>query len=216
MTGKPKRVSKYAKTREEAVKLLNQMSFMNDTSPNNFTRVTLGDWLDLCLEVYMKNTIKQSTYLSYESYIRVHLKPALGDVVLQELTPRMLQLFYNYKAESEGLSAKTIVNLNLFLHRALKFAVAEGYINSNPASSVNLPSGGRPQITILTRDEQMCLIQGSYAFLKAQETGHPVELCCAIGDDTVDGRPYSEIVEICRDYIRSVGGFEKFAEWGLV
>ena len=162
MTGKPKRVSKYAKTREEAVKLLNQMSFMNDTSPNNFTRVTLGDWLDLCLEVYMKNTIKQSTYLSYESYIRVHLKPALGDVVLQELTPRMLQLFYNYKAESEGLSAKTIVNLNLFLHRALKFAVAEGYINSNPASSVNLPSGGRPQITILTRDEQMCLIQGSY------------------------------------------------------
>lgn len=129
MTGKPKRVSKYAKTREEAVKLLNQMSFMNDTSPNNFTRVTLGDWLDLCLEVYMKNTIKQSTYLSYESYIRVHLKPVLGDVVLQELTPRMLQLFYNYKAESEGLSAKTIVNLNLFLHRALKFAVAEGYIN---------------------------------------------------------------------------------------
>ena len=113
MTGKPKRVSKYAKTREEAVKLLNQMSFMNDTSPNNFTRVTLGDWLDLCLEVYMKNTIKQSTYLSYESYIRVHLKPALGDVVLQELTPRMLQLFYNYKAESEGLSAKTIVNLIL-------------------------------------------------------------------------------------------------------
>lgn len=42
MTGKPKRVSKYAKTREEAVKLLNQMSFLNDTSPNNFTRVTLG------------------------------------------------------------------------------------------------------------------------------------------------------------------------------
>lgn len=55
-----------------------------------------------------------------------------------------------------------------------------------------------------------------YAFLKAQETGQPVELCCAIGDDTVDGRPYAEIVEICRNYIRSVGGFEKFAEWGLV
>ena len=55
-----------------------------------------------------------------------------------------------------------------------------------------------------------------YAFLKAQETGQPVELCCAIGDDTVDGRPYAEIVEICRNYIHSFGGFEKFAEWGLV
>ncbi len=55
-----------------------------------------------------------------------------------------------------------------------------------------------------------------YAWLKAQETGKPVELSCAIGDDTLDGKPYAEIVEIARKYIRSVGGFEKFAEWGLV
>ncbi len=55
-----------------------------------------------------------------------------------------------------------------------------------------------------------------YAFLKAQETGSPVELCCAIGDDTIDGKPYAEIVEIARDYITKCGGFEKFAEWGLV
>lgn len=55
-----------------------------------------------------------------------------------------------------------------------------------------------------------------YAFLKAQETGKPVMLCCAIGDDTVDGRPYAEIVEIAQNYIHSVGGFERFAEWGLV
>lgn len=54
-----------------------------------------------------------------------------------------------------------------------------------------------------------------YAFLKAQETGKPVELCCAIGDTEIDGKPYSEIVEIAREYIKSVGGFEKFAEWGL-
>lgn len=55
-----------------------------------------------------------------------------------------------------------------------------------------------------------------YAFLKAQETGKSVTLCCAIGDSTVDGRPYSEIVEIAQNYIRNLGGFEKFAEWGLV
>ena len=54
-----------------------------------------------------------------------------------------------------------------------------------------------------------------HAFLKAQRTGEPVELSCAIGDDTVDGLPYSEIVEEAREYIRSVGGFEAFAEWGL-
>lgn len=54
-----------------------------------------------------------------------------------------------------------------------------------------------------------------YAFKKAQETGQVVSLCCAIGDDTIDGKPYSEIVEEAREYINSLGGFEKFAEWGL-
>ncbi len=55
-----------------------------------------------------------------------------------------------------------------------------------------------------------------YAFLKAQKTGKPVELCCAIGDTEIDGKPYSEIVEIARNYIKGLGGFEKFAQWGLV
>ena len=54
-----------------------------------------------------------------------------------------------------------------------------------------------------------------YAFLKAQKTGKPVEICCAIRDDRIDSRPYAEIVEIAREYIQSIGGFEKFAEWGL-
>lgn len=55
-----------------------------------------------------------------------------------------------------------------------------------------------------------------YAFLKAQETGTVVELCCAIGDEYIDNRPYEEIVEIAREFIFDLGGFEKFAEWGLV
>ena len=54
-----------------------------------------------------------------------------------------------------------------------------------------------------------------YAFLKAQQTGKEIKLSCAIGDDKIDGKPYSEIVDIARRYINSVGGFEKFAEWGL-
>lgn len=55
-----------------------------------------------------------------------------------------------------------------------------------------------------------------HAFLKAQKTGQPVELSCAIGDDTVDGVPYQDIVNEAREFIASLGGFEKFAEWGLI
>ena len=55
-----------------------------------------------------------------------------------------------------------------------------------------------------------------WAWLKAQETGQPVEVCCAISDESVAGVPYSEMVENAREYISSLGGFEKFAEWGLL
>lgn len=54
-----------------------------------------------------------------------------------------------------------------------------------------------------------------YAFMRAQEKGKVVELSCAIGDEQVDGKEYSEIVSIAKDYIDSIGGFEKLAEWGL-
>ena len=55
-----------------------------------------------------------------------------------------------------------------------------------------------------------------WAWLKAQKTGKPVEVCCAIGDDHIGDVPFGEIVETAREYINSIGGFEKFAEWGLL
>lgn len=55
-----------------------------------------------------------------------------------------------------------------------------------------------------------------YAHLKAQEKQEIVQISCAIGDDTVDGLQYEQIVEIARNYVKEVGGFEKLAEWGLV
>ena len=82
-------------------------------------------------------------------------------------------------------------------------------LGSDMAQSV---SGGGVQGKDLSKADVSVNI---YAFLKAQETGKPVELFCAIGDTEIDGKPYSEIVEIARQYIKQVGGFEKFAEWGL-
>ena len=53
-----------------------------------------------------------------------------------------------------------------------------------------------------------------WAFLRSQKVGRPVEVYCSIGDEMVFGHPYSSIVATARDYIKSIGGFEKFAEWG--
>lgn len=59
----------------------------------------------------------------------------------------------------------------------------------------------------------------------AQLYHQPVEASCAIGDTLIefmriDGSrvavPYEQVVRDARDYINSLGGFEKFAEWGLI
>ncbi len=82
-------------------------------------------------------------------------------------------------------------------------------LGSDMAQSV---SGGGMQGKDLSKADVSVNI---YAFLKAQKTGKKVELFCAIGDETIDGKPYREIVEIARNYIDGIGGFERFAEWGL-
>lgn len=55
-----------------------------------------------------------------------------------------------------------------------------------------------------------------YAWLQAQEKGCDVQYSCAIGDESIDGIPYPEIVETARKFISDLGGFERFAEWGLI
>ena len=62
-----------------------------------------------------------------------------------------------------------------------------------------------------------------YCFEKAQETKQIVTAFCAIGDTKVRVNigdkskliDYKDIVEFAKNYIERVGGFEKFAEWGL-
>lgn len=55
-----------------------------------------------------------------------------------------------------------------------------------------------------------------YAHILANQLGRPVEMCCSIGDECVGAVPYRRIVEVARGYIEERGGFEGFAEWGLI
>ena len=55
-----------------------------------------------------------------------------------------------------------------------------------------------------------------FAWHMAKKLNRTVEMHCAIGDRSIDGIPYSVIVEFARNYIEHLGGFEKFAEWGLI
>lgn len=83
---------------------------------------------------------------------------------LKDLTARTLQDFYNYKLTEEGLSPKTIANMHRCLHKALNQAVLEHYLTFNPCDAVVLPRNEKPQIEVLTPDEQKRLMHTSYQF----------------------------------------------------
>lgn len=163
-TGKSKRISRYAKTKSEAVKILHELEYqihhMKQIDP---TSTTLVEWLSYWLETYKMNSLKQSTYVSYRGYIEKHVATAFPFMKLKDLTARDLQEFYNYKI-ANGLSPKTILNIHRCLHEALKQAVLEHYLIFNPSDAVVLPKHEKPEIQILTREEQARLIQTSYQF----------------------------------------------------
>lgn len=161
-TGQPIRISRYAPTEEEAIRELHQLYLMVGSHKLHNRNITLGDWLDLWMEVYMKHNLKQSTYTSYETFAKRHFKPAIGHIRLVDITSQLLQQFYNYKMDVEHLSPKTITNMNLYLHKALDQAYKENIIPANPASALNLPRAKRPDVEILIRDEQAALVRASY------------------------------------------------------
>ena len=55
-----------------------------------------------------------------------------------------------------------------------------------------------------------------FCWLMAQEFNQTIECNCAIGDEKIGIFSFKEIVNIARKYINHIGGFEKFAEWGLI
>ena len=125
------------------------------------TLTTLLDWMRFWLETYKKHNLKQSTYASYRGYIEKHIALAFPKMKLKDVTARDLQEFYNFKTMN-GLSAKTIQNIHRCLHEALKQAVLELYIPFNPSEAIVLPKCEKPEIEILTHEEQNQLIQASY------------------------------------------------------
>lgn len=162
-TGEKKRISKYAKGRQEAQDKLLELQHAQKIGtcvlPSN---VTLGDWMDTWLAQYVKGHNKPKTYGDYECLIRIHIKPsAVGKTPLKDIKPRNLQTFYNHKSSSKALNGKgellsplTVRKIHAIIHKALDQAIFDGLLPSNPANGVKLPHHEKKDMRVLTSDEQ--------------------------------------------------------------
>jgi integrase len=124
------------------------------------TKTTFGEYLTHWLATYAKHNVRPTTYRSYEQLIRLHVKPALGSVKLQKLTPIQLQAFYSDKLTSGrldgkdgGLSARTVLHLHAVVREALHQAVRWQLVTRNIADAVEPPRAKRAQISTWERDD---------------------------------------------------------------
>ena len=114
-------------------------------------RQTVGQYLVSWLET-VKPTREESTWVTHESYVRVHFIPVLGRLPLVKLTPQRIQAFYA-RLLSEGLSGTTVNHMHGSLHKALDAAVRLGLVARNAAELVDVPRMEPHDIHPLNREQ---------------------------------------------------------------
>lgn len=166
-TGKLIQRSVYGKTQKEVRQKLKEiLADLDEGTYVEPTSMTVGEWLDIWLKEYTVN-IRPATKGAYEEHVRVHLKPNLGKIKLNQLTPHQIQRAYNELLRARGLSAKSVKNIHGVLHRALERAKVVGYLKTNPSDSAVIP---KVEKTPLKTMEDTDVAD----FLKAIQ-GHPFE-----------------------------------------
>lgn len=170
--GLPKTKNVLAKTKGECEeKLAGLKAIVGKPAPAKAKPdMPFGDWISFWYETYRKPAVRPSTQRCYEGFIRLYIKPQLGQIPLNKLTASDLQQFYVWmkkngrsrdrEVKGAGLSDNMLQNCHSLCCRALQKAVDEGLIPRNPAVNAKLPSGHREEMKILTREEmQRVLIQ---------------------------------------------------------
>ena len=97
------------------------------------SRITVGEWLDDWVETGIAPPrCTANTYLLYLGIIKNHLKPSLGSIRLQHLTPLHIERYY----KELDLSQATVRVHHGLLGNALKAAVDSGMLRQNVAKRV--------------------------------------------------------------------------------
>ena len=121
------------------------------------TATTVADLLDRWFET-VSSTIRETTAEGYRTYVRAYLKPHLGGIRLQDLTPEHVQAAYAALLEQGGkqgrpLSRRTVHHAHRTLDQAMEYALRANLIARNPCDVVTAPRFDRREIRVLEPGE---------------------------------------------------------------
>ena len=149
----------YGKTRKETSEKLNRAieELRDNRFINKSDNPTVEQWCHEWLWSYKRNSVKQKTFDQYETILRTHIIPDIGDIRLADLKTMHIQRIIN-KMHDSGLSHRTIEVMKIVIHAALKQAQRNKLVSENVCENVVLPRKQPKHIRVLNEDEQTKLI----------------------------------------------------------
>jgi integrase len=163
LNGRRSRKHFYGRTRREVQgKLTEALRDHQLGLPVQMEKQTVKQYLTRWLEDIVRRKNRPATYRSYEQLVRVHIVPAVGDVLLTKVTTQQVRAMLNEKQDS-GLSSRTVQYLHAILRKALNVAWKDQVVARNVAALIDPPRVAAKEVQPLTTNE-------ARAFLKAVET----------------------------------------------
>ena len=138
---------------------------------------TLGDWLELWMDFEIEPRRAETTVNGYRNIIRNHMLPALGAVRLADLSPGLINGYYQWLASQKGLSPNTIRKHHVLLHTALKSAYRQGALSTNPADRAPPPPPTTTDVLYYTPANLSRLLRE----VEGLPLELPVKLACHLG-----------------------------------
>lgn len=133
-SGSPIRKTASGKTRAEAI--ANAKALRQKYLTRTFEKITLGEWIERWLAVYMKSK-RTATKETYASLIKNHILPGVGHFLISELKPDDMSGFLADLLET--LSASSVCLIYNILSAAMRQAVKSEVAYRNVMQAVDKP-----------------------------------------------------------------------------
>lgn len=108
------------------------------------SRMPLKDMIALWRERKVRKGVKRSTLETYDSAIRTHIEPVLGEVQLRQLNTERLQGFFD-RLQDAGMMPSTMRIVFAPIKQVFDLAVRYNHLKDNPCRFVELPPMNEPK-----------------------------------------------------------------------
>lgn len=139
--------------RAAEILLTKRMNQINSGTYQEFNKILFEEFAKEWLSDYARISVKESTYISYRSIVRLHLNPCFGKQFLHRISTSDIQKFVSEKITTEKQSPKSVVNMLVPFKELLKHAVIWGYIKRDPSLYVKRPRVEQEEMDFLTPEE---------------------------------------------------------------